>query len=99
MVLISTLEKSTGGGGAAAGCCAKTGADNAIMVAATAILPLSISPPCGDFSDVLAHDCIAADSGSKGSADGRRSRRAICYLDNRCATNATDAASKRKPGS
>src|SRR6266481_6485842 len=97
MVLISTLEKSTGGGGDAAGCCAKTGADNAIMVAATAILPLSISTPCGDFSDVLAHDCIAADSGSKGSADGRRSPRAICYLEQAVRYQRDRRREQRKP--
>jgi hypothetical protein len=45
VVLISTLEKSSGGGGDAAGCCANTGPDNAIMVAATAMLSLFISTP------------------------------------------------------
>jgi len=44
------LEKSTGAGDEAAGCCcADTGPDNAIVVATTAILTLSISTPRGDF--------------------------------------------------
>src|SRR5260370_13963020 len=74
---MSTLERSTAGG-EGRGWCANTGRANAIMVAATAILSLFISTP-GDFSDVLAHDCIAADSGSAGRVHGRRSPRAICY--------------------
>src|SRR6266404_1817619 len=49
MVLISTFERSAGCGGDAAGCCANTGPHKAITVAATAILPLSISTPLRRF--------------------------------------------------
>src|SRR5712671_684515 len=80
VVLISTFEKS-GGGGAAGGCCANTGAENAMMVATAATPTLFIPAPLRRFSDVLAQDCIGADSRDAGPADGRGSLRAICCLD------------------